>query len=44
LGIDEEKLLVFMQALRLFPAAVIVPMMQIAWTLFSIINGALLWR
>lgn len=28
-----------MQALRLFPAAVIVPIMQICWTLFSIING-----
>lgn len=29
----------FAQALRLFEAAVIVPVMQICWTLFSIVNG-----
>ena len=30
-----------LQGLRLFPAMVIVPTMQIAWTLFGIISGML---
>lgn len=29
------------QGLRLFPAMIIVPLMQIAWALFSIISGML---
>ena len=32
------------QGLRLFPAMIIVPMMQIAWTLFSILSGLLYFQ
>ncbi len=33
-----------MQGLGMFPAMLIVPMMQICWTLFSIISGILYWQ
>ena len=33
-----------MQALRLFPAVVIVPTMQISWTLFSVISGGIYYQ
>lgn len=32
------------QALRLFPAVVIVPTMQISWTLFSVISGGIYYQ
>ena len=33
-----------MQALRLFPAVVIVPTMQISWTLFSVVSGGIYYQ
>ena len=33
-----------LQALRLFPAVVIVPTMQISWTLFSVISGGIYYE
>ena len=36
-----SRLFLHLQALKLFPALVIVPTMQISWTLFSIISGLL---
>lgn len=33
-----------MQALQLFPAIMIVPMMQISWTLFSILSGGIYFQ
>lgn len=41
LSADTCAALPMLQGLRLFPAMVIVPMMQIAWTLFAIISGML---
>jgi hypothetical protein len=32
------------KGLRLFPAVVIVPMMQISWTLFSIVGGMVYYK
>jgi len=32
------------QALQLFPAIMIVPMMQISWTLFSILSGGIYFQ
>ncbi len=33
-----------LQALRLFPAVVIVPTMQISWTLFSVVSGGIYYQ
>ena len=33
-----------LQALQLFPAIMIVPMMQISWTLFSILSGGIYFQ
>lgn len=35
---------IYLQALRLFPAVVIVPTMQISWTLFSVISGGIYYQ
>jgi hypothetical protein len=32
------------KGLRLFPATIIVPTMQIAWTLFSVIGGGIFFQ
>ena len=36
--------MVLLQALRLFPAVVIVPTMQISWTLFSVVSGGIYYQ
>ena len=36
--------LLVLQALRLFPAVVIVPTMQISWTLFSVVSGGIYYQ
>ena len=40
----QTEMLDVLQALRLFPAVVIVPTMQISWTLFSVVSGGIYYQ